>query len=76
MAKQSFNLHVSLMGMLAFLGCGTPSTLVQEPSPTSLSFESLAFYNSLVHGPKPELDQPEAVGGTASAMETGSAKSR
>jgi hypothetical protein len=77
--KQRLKVHfslTSLMAALVFLGCGTPSVVVPEPRPAALPFESLAFYNSLVHGPQPELDQPQGIGSDAAAVETGTDKSR
>ena len=69
-------LHLSLMAVLLFMGCATPSGFVEEPRPAVPDFESTAFFNSLVNRPEPDLKAEEAVGGSSATVESGHGKSQ
>jgi hypothetical protein len=70
----------SLLGLVVvavpLVSCRIPDAIVEDMAPPSLPFESIAFYNSLVHGPKPEFDEQSAVGKPPPAAESGTGHSR
>jgi hypothetical protein len=64
-----------MLSAVLLLGCAGPGGNVDE-RPAFPSFENAAFFNSLVHGPQPDLQEPEALGGSASVVESGKSTSK